>query len=142
MGSSNQHDRRPVNLASGALARAGQTLARGLLRRCPYCGGGNIFRGWFSLKERCPHCNTLFAPEDGYFLGAYPINLVLTSLIAIGIVLWLIAATDLSVLQMQIIAVLIVVGLPFFLYPYSLSLWMTIDLVVHPLGEGSGRPRT
>ena len=111
------------------------------MRRCPYCGGADIFKGWFTLKERCPSCNTLFAPEDGYFLGAYPINLVLTSLIAVGVVIWLIAGTSLTVLQMQILAVVLVVGLPLFIYPYSLMLWMSLDLVLHPPAELSRRHR-
>ncbi len=123
---------REVDLSSNALTRTLQTLGRGLTRRCPYCGGPRIFKNWFSLKERCPSCNTLFAHEDGYFLGAYPLNLVLTSLIAVLVAIWLIAGTDLSVLQMQIIAVVLVVGLPLVLYPYTLSLWMTIDLLLHP----------
>jgi uncharacterized protein (DUF983 family) len=123
---------REVDLASNGLARAMQTLGRGLLRRCPYCGGPGIFKNWFTLKDRCPSCNTLFAHEGGYFLGAYPLNLVLTSVIAVLVAIWLIAGTDLTVLQMQIIAVALVVGLPLFFYPYSLSLWMAVDLTLHP----------
>lgn len=119
-----------------------QTLGRGFLRHCPYCGGGNIFKTWFTLKDRCPHCNTLFAYEDGYFLGSYVFNIVLTSFIAIGVMLFMMLGTDLSVLQMQIIAVALVVVIPIFLYPYSLSLWMTLDLLVHPPGDFSNRPRT
>jgi len=114
------------------MKRLAQTLGRGLLRRCPYCGGPKIFKNWFSLKDRCPSCNTLFAHEGGYFLGAYPLNLVLTSVIAVLVAIWLIAGTDLSVLEMQIIAVALVIGLPLFFYPYTLSLWMAIDLTLHP----------
>ena len=141
MAPQNQLHRRPVDLSDRATTRAGQTLSRGMLRHCPYCGGSNIFSGWFTLKERCPHCHTHFAIEDGYFLGSYPLNLVLTSVIAVFVVVWLIAGTDLSVVQMQILAVALVVGLPLFLYPYMLSLWMTIDLTVHPPGDFSQRHR-
>jgi uncharacterized protein (DUF983 family) len=123
---------RKVDLAAGAVPRTMQTLGRGLLRRCPYCGGPKIFKNWFELKERCPSCNTLFAHEDGYFLGSYIINLGLTAVIAVLIAFWLIFQTDLSVVQMQIGTVILVVGLPLFLYPYSLSLWMTLDLLLHP----------
>jgi uncharacterized protein (DUF983 family) len=132
---------RAVDLSPGAGGRAAETFGRALMRRCPYCGGGPIFKGWFTLRERCPHCGTRYAAEDGYFLGAYPINLVLTSLIAVAVVIWLIAGTDLSVLQMQILAVVIVVGLPLLLYPYSLLLWMSIDLVLHPPGNRQERRR-
>jgi uncharacterized protein (DUF983 family) len=130
MASNNQ--RREVDLSGNPVRRTLETLGRGAIRRCPYCGGGQIFKGWFSLKDRCPHCHTLFAHEEGYFLGAYPLNLVFTSIIAVLVVIWMIVQTDLSVVQMQILAVVLVVGPPLFLYPYMLSLWMTIDLLVHP----------
>lgn len=130
---------RPIDLADGGLQKAAQTLGRGVMRRCPYCGGDKIFRSWFTLKERCPHCNTLFAYEDGYFLGSYVINLVSTSLIAVAVVLWMLIGSDLSVLQMQIIGVILAVALPIFLFPFSLSFWMTLDLVLHP--NISDRPR-
>jgi len=132
---------RPVSLPENGFQRTMVTLGRGLLRHCPYCGGGGIFRSWFTLKERCPHCNTLFAYEDGYFLGSYVFNVVLTSLIAVAVAIYMLVGTDLSVLRMQIIAVALVVILPFILYPYCLSFWMTLDLLLHPMGKDSGRPR-
>ena len=54
-------------------------------------------------------------------------------------VIWLIAGTEMTVLQMQILAVVVVIGLPLFLYPYSLLLWMCIDLVLHPPAKGQQR---
>src|SRR5699024_2773417 len=92
---STKHTPRPVDLPDHAFRRTMVTLGRGLLRHCPDCGGGNIFRTWFTLKDRCPHCNTLFAYEDGYFLGSYVLNLVLTSLIAIGVAIYMLFGTDL-----------------------------------------------
>lgn len=117
------------------------TLSRAIRRRCPYCGGAGIFSSYFTLKERCPHCHTLFAYEDGYFLGSYVINIGVTELAAVGIVIWLMIATNLSVLQLQIIGVILAVGLPILFYPVAVCLWMVLDLVVHPPGHNSGRPR-
>ena len=124
---------------SGARLRV--TLVRALARRCPYCGSGGIFSSWFALRERCPACRTLFAYEDGYFLGAYALNLVVTELVAVGITLWLLAATDLSVLQLQIIGVTLAVALPIAFYPVAVCLWMVIDITFHPPDKESGRPR-
>lgn len=135
-------DPRPIDLPDNGFQRLFTTLGRGLLRHCPYCGGGGIFKNWFNLKERCPHCHTLFAYEDGYFLGSYVFNIVLTTFIALGVMLYMLIGTDLSVLQMQILAVSLVVILPFILYPYCLSFWMTLDLFVNPPGDFSNRPRT
>jgi len=122
-------------------ARLRVTLARAVARRCPYCGGRGVFTSWFALKERCPHCLTLFAYEDGYFLGAYALNLIVTELVAVGVTIWLLAATDLSVLQLQITGVSLAVGLPIAFYPVSVCLWMVLDIAVHPPNQGSGRPR-
>lgn len=132
---------RPIDLSDSALIRFWQTFTRGLLRRCPYCGGSGIFQGWFTLRERCPGCNTLFAFEDGYFLGSYVINIGLTSLIAIAVVIWMLASTTLTTLQMQGVAVALAVGLPLLLYPFSLSFWMMLDLLIHPPKDFSDRPR-
>jgi len=132
---------RPVDLSDNALQRFGQAVGRGALRRCPYCGGSDIFQGWFTLKERCPRCNTLFAYEDGYFLGSYVMNIGVTELLTLGIVIWMLVQSSLSVLQMQIIGVSFAVGLPIFFYPYALSLWMALDLLIHPPGDFSQRHR-
>lgn len=131
---------RPVDLPNKALPKLAKTLGRTALRRCPYCGGPDIFKGWFSLKERCPSCNTLFAYEQGYFLGAYAVNLSLTAVLAVLFVFWMIFNLSLSVIEMQIAAVVLAIGMPLFLYPYSLSLWMCLDLLVHPPGDFSQRP--
>jgi uncharacterized protein (DUF983 family) len=29
-------------------------FGRALVRRCPNCGGGPIFDGWFRMREHCP----------------------------------------------------------------------------------------
>lgn len=142
MASSNPSPTRPVDLADNGAKRFGQTIGRGLLRRCPYCGGDKIFKSWFNLHERCPHCNTLFAHEDGYFLGSYVFNIGLTSIIAVLTAIWMIVYTDMGVVEMQVAAVALVIVLPFILYPYCLSLWMALDLLLHPPGDFSDRVRT
>ena len=55
--------------------------------------------------------------------------------------LWLLAATDLSVLQLQIIGVTLAVALPIAFYPVAVCLWMVIDITFHPPDKESGRPR-
>jgi len=97
--------------------------------------------GWFTLRKRCPGCNTLFEYEDGYFLGSYAINLVVTELLTVGIVVWLIAGTDLSVLQMQIYGVALAVLMPLLFYPLALLLWVALDISIHPPGDFSHRIR-
>lgn len=134
-------NRRQVDLANSGGKRALQCLGRSLLRRCPYCGGGGIFKGWFNLKERCPHCDVLYEPEDGYLLGAYVVNIGVTAVVAVAIVISLMVWTSLSTLQIQIIGAGLAVGIPVFFYPYTLLLWITLDLTIHPPGDFSQRHR-
>jgi hypothetical protein len=56
-----------------------------------------------------------------------------------AVVLWMLIGSDLSVLEMQIAGVILAVGLPLLLFPYSLSFWMTLDLAIHT--DFSNRPR-
>lgn len=49
-------------------------LIRGLLQRCPNCGGKTVFRGLFKTNERCARCGFLILREEGFFLGAMALN--------------------------------------------------------------------
>jgi len=133
---------RPVTLPDSGGQRLLTGMGRAIRKRCPYCGGGNLFEGWFTLKKRCPHCNTLYEYEDGYMLGSYVVNLGVTELITVGIVIWMIAGTAMSVLQMQIWAVVFAVGLPLFFYPFALLLWVALDIAIHDPRDFSHRTRT
>lgn len=132
---------RRVDLANSPGKRFVQCLGRSFLRRCPYCGGGGIFNGWFSLKERCPHCNVLFEPEDGYLLGSYVINIGITAVLAVAAVISLMVWSTLSIVQVQIIGAALAIGIPIILYPYTLLFWITLDLTIHPPGDFSQRHR-
>ncbi len=132
---------RPIDLEESPGKRFFQCAGRSVARRCPYCGGGGIFNGWFSLKERCPHCNVLFEPEDGYLLGAYVINIGLTAVLAVATVISLLVWSDFSVVQIQIIGAALAIAIPILFYPYTLLLWITLDLTLHPPGDFSQRHR-
>lgn len=132
---------RHVSLPESSLNRFLAASGRAVRRRCPYCGAGDIFAGWFTLKERCPECHTLYAYEDGYFLGAYVINLVSTEFLTVAIVIWMIAGTGMSVLQMQLTGISLAVAMPLLFYPIAQLLWVALDLALHPPGDMSGRPR-
>lgn len=132
---------RAISLPDSGIHRFLVATGRAVRRRCPYCGASGIFAGWFTIRERCPTCNTLFAYEDGYFLGAYVINLVFTELLTVAVVIWMIAGTDMSVLQMQLFGISLAVALPLLFYPIAALLWVALDLGVHPPGDMSERPR-
>jgi uncharacterized protein (DUF983 family) len=45
----------------------GAAVGLGLRRRCPRCGEGPIFAGWFRVRHHCPKCGIIFAPTPGDF---------------------------------------------------------------------------
>jgi len=47
---------------------------RGLCRRCPRCGLGAQFRKWFTLHDRCAHCDLVFEPHSGDTWGFWIIG--------------------------------------------------------------------
>jgi uncharacterized protein (DUF983 family) len=132
---------RPINLSENGGARFLQALGRGTMRHCPYCGGGGIFQGWFSLKKRCPSCNVLFEPEDGYLLGAYVVNIGITAISAVAIVISLMIWSSMSVVQIQLIGAALAIGIPIFMYPYTLLFWIALDLAFFGHGDYSDNRR-
>ena len=41
------------------------TLLRGLRRRCPRCGEGALFEGWFRQAKECSRCHLRFEQNPG-----------------------------------------------------------------------------
>lgn len=56
-------------------------LSRAIRLRCPLCGGGKMFRGWFKMHDTCSNCGAKFEREPGFFLGSIYFNYGLTALI-------------------------------------------------------------
>ncbi len=114
-------------------------VVRGLVGRCPLCGGGGLFVRWFTLRERCPTCGLRFdrKPEEAFFLGAYTLNLGLVlSLLCIDLFLYGLAEGDVIGVPpwtLVVGAVVIAVVIPLLGYPASKTTWSAIDLAMHPL---------
>ena len=118
---------------SGGRFRFGLTCA--LTRRCPYCGHGNIFQNYWVLKDRCPTCGVAFEREDGYFLGAYALNLVVAEFLGLGLALILIFLTGLRDAEFMVqwfVIVALAILFPVLLFPYARGAWMALDLALHP----------
>jgi uncharacterized protein (DUF983 family) len=131
----------PVSIPNSGGSRFAVCMRRAITRSCPYCGRRGVFKSYFSLKDRCPHCNVKYAYEDGFFLGSYVINIGFTELVTVLFVVWMIAALSLSVLQMQIIGVTMAVALPILFYPIALLMWIALDITLHDPGDFSRRVR-
>ena len=114
-------------------------LVRGLVGRCPLCGGRGLFVHWFTLRERCPTCGLRFdrRPEEGFFLGAYTLNLSLVlSLLCVDLFLYGLAEGDVIAVAPWILVVgglVMAVIVPLLGYPASKTTWSAIDLAMNPL---------
>lgn len=120
---------RQPNQSRNGLSRSITGLMRSAVRRCPFCGGGGIFENWFTLKKQCPSCGSVFEPEDGYMLGSYVVNLGVTAILGVLFAFAVVFGTDLSVVQIQIAAVILVIGFPIFFYGYAQLIWISLDLL-------------
>ena len=104
----------------------------GLTRRCPRCGAGRLFRGYFDLVPDCPRCRLHFEREPGYFAGALAVNIIVTSGVFAVVFVGLLAVTIPHVPVAPLLAVLvpIVIVLPIAFYPFSKTLWMAVDRAI------------
>ena len=118
------------NLPPSGWPRFKTLLGRALTRRCPQCGSPGIFRTYLSLKDECPRCGYQFEREEGYFLGAYAVNLLAAEFITIALLVYFLINTDYSWVTLEIIFIPMAVLLPIAFFPYSRMLWMVIDLMV------------
>ena len=110
-------------------------LLRGLVRRCPRCGGGNLFTGWLQMRLRCPRCGMCFEREEGFFLGAFVVNfgvmlLSLALFIGVGVAVTL---PDPPPGKLALGGMAVGVLVPIFFYPMSRTFWSAIDLIMKPL---------
>lgn len=109
-------------------------LGRGLIRRCARCGSGRLFRRWFSMVDRCPGCDYRFEREEGFFLGAYVVNLGITQLAVVAYIGAAVVATlpDPPILALSVGGGLVAGITPLLAYPFSKTFWTAIDLIMHP----------
>ena len=106
-------------------------------RRCPRCGGNDLFTGWFQMKPRCPTCGVKFERESGFFLGAYMINYGITALFLLVVMAVLIVRLAMdpsaSIVPFLIAGATVAVIVPLVCYPFGKTVWAAIDLVMRPL---------
>jgi len=114
---------------------------RAVRLRCPYCGSGRLFRGWFTMHEQCEKCGVSLAREPGFYLGSIYFNYGLTSLvvaITYPLLLFNRVAGDKLLLRCSLAFVIV---FPILFFRFARSLWLGFDQFVDPRpGEqGTGR---
>jgi len=111
---------------------------RALRRRCPTCGGGPMFHGWFRMVDRCPNCGLRTTRgEEGYTLGALWFNLLMaegfSTMVFVGTVIatWPSPPWD----TLQYVGPLEALITPFLFWPFARSLFLAFDLCIRPVEE-------
>lgn len=116
-------------------------LLRGARRHCPRCGSGKLFESWFKMKERCPGCDLKFEgpAEEGFFLGAFTVNFVVTSGLLLLTMFGYIVASAVgdppNLVRWVLVAVVGSVLFPIFFYPFARSIWVGFELAMHNMDD-------
>lgn len=107
-------------------------LRTGLLLRCPRCGGGRLFDGFFRMFPECDLCHLRFEREQGFFVGAIYINYAVTVLIVMPGFFLLDHYTSLTMPQ-QILLWSAFAGIfPLLFFRHSRSLWLSAAYFFDP----------
>jgi uncharacterized protein (DUF983 family) len=115
----------------------GALLRRGFLKKCPQCGRGHQFRGWFRMVERCAGCGLKFEREPGFFVGAYLINFAVTVILLFVVSMAFVAMkavdNDASLTVPLVVGLVVALVVPVLSYPFSRTIWSAIDIGMTPL---------
>ncbi|HSE30623.1 MAG TPA: DUF983 domain-containing protein [Pyrinomonadaceae bacterium] len=110
-----------------------QTLGRALRLRCPACGTTSIVQKPFHVKHHCEHCHALFKREEGFFVGAILMNVVMSELIILVVcffALLLVGADYENVLKVLFVVAIL---FPILFFHHSWSLWLAFDYLIESL---------
>ncbi len=123
--------------ATATKPSVGTLLKRGFTKRCPNCGGGKLYRGWFQMVDRCPTCGLRFEREPGFFTGAYLINFAITEgflfVLLMAFVVWKVQAPEAGIAVPLGIGLVLAVVLPVIFYPFARTIWSALDIAMHPI---------
>jgi uncharacterized protein (DUF983 family) len=114
------------------IARAKRILGRALRLRCPACGEGRLYQSLFRMRKGCPVCGLVFHREQGYFIGAIYVNVIVTE--SLIFFTYLSSLLFLPASSGTIYSILFVMALviPVLFYRHARSLWLGFDYFVDP----------
>ena len=111
-------------------------LGRGLVRRCPLCGGrGAWFRKWGLKDDRCHTCGFAWNRNtEGFMTGSMTMNIIVTFILIIGtlVVATIVTYPDLPVVPVVALLLAIAIVMPLFFHPMSCTVWLAVDLAMRP----------
>jgi uncharacterized protein (DUF983 family) len=121
--------------------RLGVIFIRSLRLRCPACGQGRLFAGWFRMHTACPRCGLTYKRGPGYFLGSiyfnYGVTAILLTVTFFTLFLGFGVSPDVMLWPLAAFSVLF----PLWFFRYARSLWLAFDQYFDPHGAETGTGR-
>ena len=109
------------------LPTLGVLLFRGLRLRCPRCGQGPIFCGWFKMNDECPACGRRFNRDAGYLLGSIYFNYGVTASLVVIAYFTMFFGDLLTDRQRLFVLSAFAVIFPMWFFRYARALWISFD---------------
>jgi uncharacterized protein (DUF983 family) len=112
-----------------------QVVSRGLLNRCPNCGGSTLFRAgaWFEVNKACPNCGLRFERDEGFFIGSMSLNYGVTLVCFLTPVMVLAYKGIIGTTAAIVLAGVGSVGFPMLFYRSSRSWWLMQYYLLFPM---------
>ena len=122
-----------------SFARLARLVGRALRLRCPNCGRGRLVESWFKVRERCPACQVWLEREEGYFLGAMALNIVIGEFVPVfgGVAVVILTWPNPPWLVLQLVVPITMGLFPVLLFPFSRMLWLALDWTFRPPSRDS-----
>ena len=118
-------------------------LRRGLLLRCPVCGGRGVIHHWFGIVDRCPACDLKLERIEGHSIGYIGLN----TMVCFTLTFWVVLIGAIIMVPDVRVGPLLIAGLipaaigPILFAPGARTVWTAIDLMMRPLKPGEVDPR-
>ena len=112
----------------------GQAVYRGMRLRCPACGRGLLFRGFFSMNAECQKCHYGFSRPPGYFLGSTYINYGVTAFVTTASYVALHFGFQWSRERLLPWMLAFCVIFPLVFFRFARSLWLSLDCLFDRVG--------
>lgn len=108
----------------------GVRFRRALRLRCPRCGDGRLFRGYFAMHKQCDNCQLTYERAPGYFLGSTYINYGLTTVLMT--ISFVVLNFGMGIEKHNLIAPLLtfVIVFPTLFFRLSRSFWIGFDCFI------------
>ncbi len=107
-------------------------MIRGLKLRCPACGEAALYRAPFKMRSQCSFCEFTFQREQGYFVGAIYVNVILTESLIFFVYLMSLLLLPASDQTIYLVLFAMALVLPILFYHHARSLWLAFDYMVDP----------